>query len=190
MDIKKLLGDVYKEDMTADEIVKALVDVESPSDNSAEVERLREALTKSNKEASDYKKQLREKLTEEEARKQDEENELKQLKTNYEKLLHESKVSKTKSELLEIGYDGDLALETAEAIVSGDMKKIIANQKKYTEQIKNSVLADALKNTPKPVGDGDTKTMTIEKLREMDSLERMKFAQENPEVYKNLYSGE
>ena len=54
MKLNVLLGDAYKEGMTADEIISALEKVADPS---AEVEKLRNAVTKANGEAAEYKKQ-------------------------------------------------------------------------------------------------------------------------------------
>lgn len=51
------------------------------------------------------------------------------------------------------------------------------------------VRAEALKNTPKPTPDGDSKTMTLEKFRKLDPMERHKFSEEHPEEYKELYGG-
>ena len=66
MNIKDLLKDAYKEGMTLAEIETALKDIDLPTDNSAEIDRLKTALSKSNSEAADYKKQLRDKMSEEE----------------------------------------------------------------------------------------------------------------------------
>ena len=66
MNLKEVLGDAYKEGMTFEEVEAALEKVTVPEDNSAEIERLKNALSKSNSEAAGYKKQLREKMTEDE----------------------------------------------------------------------------------------------------------------------------
>ena len=66
MNIRDLLKDTYKEGMSVADIEKALEGIEMPTDNSAEIERLKAALSKSNTEAADYKKQLREKMSAEE----------------------------------------------------------------------------------------------------------------------------
>ena len=63
MNIKDLLKDAYKEGMTVEDIENALKDIDLPTDNSAEIDRLKTALSKSNSEAADYKKQLREKMS-------------------------------------------------------------------------------------------------------------------------------
>ena len=72
MNLKEVLGDAYKEGMTFEEVEAALEKVNVPEDNSAEIERLKNALSKSNSEAAGYKKQLREKMTEDEQKKQKE----------------------------------------------------------------------------------------------------------------------
>ena len=54
MTIKELLGDAYKDGMTIEEIETALENVSMPEDNSAEIERLKNALSKSNSEAAGY----------------------------------------------------------------------------------------------------------------------------------------
>ena len=47
MNIKDLLKDAYKEGMSVAEIEAALKDIDLPTDNSDEVDRLKNALTKS-----------------------------------------------------------------------------------------------------------------------------------------------
>ena len=50
MTLKDLLGDSYKEGMTAEEITAALEKVEAPKDLSAEVNSLKETISKKNSE--------------------------------------------------------------------------------------------------------------------------------------------
>ena len=88
-----------------------------------------------------------------------------------------------------MGYDEKLAEETAEAMASGEMDKVFANQKKHLDAFEKKVRAEALKNTPKPTPDGDGKTMTLEKFRGMSAEERYKFSVEHPDEYKELYGG-
>ena len=111
------------------------------------------------------------------------------MQSKYDKLLHENQVSKFKANLLAMGYDEKLADETAEAMANGETEKVFANQKKHLEAVEKRVRAEALKDTPKPTGDGDSKTMTLKKLREMTPAERLAFAEKNPEEYKELYGG-
>lgn len=189
MNLKEVLGDAYKEGMTFEEVEAALEKVNVPEDNSAEIERLKNALSKSNSEAAGYKKQLREKMTEDEQKKQKEQEEREELQNKYDKLLRESVIAKNKAKLVALGYDESLADETAEAMADGDSEKVFANQQKHLTSFEKKVRAEALKNTPKPTPDGDSKTMTLEKFRKLNPTERHKFYTEHPEEYKELYGG-
>ena len=189
MNLKEVLGDAYKEGMTFEEVESALESVTIPEDNSAEIERLKNALSKSNSEAAGYKKQLREKMTEDEQKKQKEQEEREELQNKYDKLLRESVISKNKAKLVALGYEEILADETAEAMADGDTEKVFANQQKHLASFEKKVRADALKKTPKPTPDGDSKTMTLEKFRKLDPAERHKFYTEHPDEYKELYGG-
>lgn len=189
MNLKEMLGDAYKEGMTFEEVETALESVTIPEDNSAEIERLKNALSKSNSEAAGYKKQLREKMTEDEQKKQREQEEREELQNKYDKLLRESVIAKNKAKLVALGYDESLADETAEAMADGDSEKVFANQQKHLASFEKKVRAEALKNTPKPTPDGDSKTMTLEKFRKLDPAERHKFYTEHPDEYKELYGG-
>lgn len=188
MNLKEVLGDAYKESMTFEEVESALESVTIPEDNSAEIERLKNALSKSNSEAAGYKKQLREKMTEDEQKKQKEQEEREELQNKYDKLLRESVIAKNKAKLVALGYEEALADETAEAMADGDSEKVFANQQKHLTSFEKKVRAEALKNTPKPTPDGDPKAMTLEKLRKMSPQERYEYSVKNPEDYKALYN--
>ena len=84
MKLNVLLGDAYKEGMTADEIVSAL---EKAADPNAEIEKLRNAVTKANGEAAEYKKQLKAKRTDDENAAQEQADKLAEMqKQNCQKM--------------------------------------------------------------------------------------------------------
>ena len=187
VDITKIEG---YEGMTPEEKIKALEAYEIEDvqpDYSGYVKK--DVFDKTASELAGVKKQLKEKMTDDEAAKQKEQEEREELQSKYEKLLHDSEVSKNKAKLLALGYEEKLADDTAEAMVTGDLEKVMANQKKHLEAVEKKVRAEALKDTPKPTGDGDSKTMTLEKLRGMTPSERYTYSQEHPEEYKELYTG-
>lgn len=187
VDITKIEG---YEGMTPEEKIKALEAYEIEDvqpDYSGYVKK--DVFDKTASELAGVKKQLKEKMTDDEAVKQKEQEEREELQSKYEKLLHDSEVSKNKAKLLALGYEEKLADDTAEAMVTGDLEKVMANQKKHLEAVEKKVRAEALKDTPKPTGDGDSKTMTLEKLRGMTPSERYTYSQEHPEEYKELYGG-
>ena len=176
-------------DMTAEEKLKALeaFDVPDP-DYSGYVSK--EQFDKTASELAAKKKELSEKLSEDERQKQEEQEQREELQKKYDTLLHESTVSKNKAKLLGLGYEEKLADETAEAMADGNLDKVFANQKKHLDAVEKRVRAEVLKETPKPTGDGDSKTMTLKQLRELSPAERMKFSQEHPEEYKELYTND
>lgn len=176
-------------DMTAEEKLKALEAFDIPDpDYSGYVSK--EQFDKTASELAAKKKELSEKLSEDERQKQEEQEQREELQKKYDTLLRESTVSKNKAKLLGLGYEEKLADETAEAMADGNLDKVFANQKKHLDAVEKRVRAEVLKETPKPTGDGDSKTMTLKKLREMSPAERMKFSQEHPEEYKELYTND
>ena len=189
MKIKDLLKDAYKEGMTADEIIAALDGIELPADQSAEIERLKNALSKSNSEAADYRKQLREKMSADELKAKEDSDKLEELQSKYDALLKESEITKNKARLLALGYEDKLASETAEAIVNGEMDKVFANQKKHLDSVEKKIREEVLTSTPRPTGGNGSETMTLDKFRKMSIEEQFKFSQEHPEEYKQLYGG-
>lgn len=184
IDVTKIEG---YEDMTPEQKLAALeaFEIEDP-DYSGYVKK--DVFDKTASELAAKKKELNEKLSEDEKTKQKEQEEREELQSKYEKLLHESEVSKFKAKLLGMGYDEKLADETAEAMASGDTDKVFANQKKHLDNVEKKVRAEALKDTPKPTPDGDSKTMTLEKLRKLSPIEREQWSRQNPEDYKKLYT--
>jgi hypothetical protein len=185
IDVTQIEG--YAE-MSAEDKLKALEGFDIPDpDYSGYVKK--DVFDKTASELAGVKKQLKDKMTDDEAAKQKEQEEREELQSKYDKLLRESEISKHKAKLLSLGYDEKLADETAEAMADGDMEKVFANQKKHLDSVEKRVRADALKDTPKPTPDGDSKTMTLEKFRKLSPAERAAFFEEHPEEYKELYGG-
>ena len=65
--LKEMLGDAYRPEMTHEELDAALSAAGITFDGN-ELERLKKALSKSNSEAAEYKRQLRAKLSDDEAK--------------------------------------------------------------------------------------------------------------------------
>ena len=189
MNIKDLLKDAYKEGMTIDEINTALEGIELPTDNSAEIDRLKNALSKSNSEAANYKKQLNEKLTAEELKAKEDAEKWDELIKERDALLREKTIANHKAKYLALGYDEKLATDTAEAMANGELDKVFANQKKHIESVEKKIREDVLKGTPKPEGGNGSETITKEKFSQMSIAEQYKYSVEHPEEYKKLYGG-
>ena len=189
MNIKDLLKDAYKEGMSVEDIENALKDIDLPTDNSAEIDRLKAALSKSNSEAADFKKQLREKMSAEEVKAKEDAEKYEEVVKERDALLREKTILGHKTKYLSLGYDETLANETAEAMVNGEIEKVFANQKKHLETVEKKIRADVLKDTPKPEGGNGSETITKEKFLKMSISEQLKFSNEHPEEYKKLYGG-
>ena len=175
--------------MSAEEKLKALEELDMPEpDYSGYVKK--DVYDKTASELADKKKQLNAQMTEDEAKRQKELEERQELQEKYDKLLNKVTVSEHKAQFLSLGYDEKLASESAEALAKGDLAKVFANQKKHLESFEKNIRAELLKDTPKPLTGEKTEGVTTkEDLRKMDPLERLKFSQEHPEEYREIYEG-
>ena len=174
-------------EMSAEDKLKALEALEE-ADNSAELERMKNAVSKANSEAAAWKKKHNELLGEEERKKQEQADHLAQVEKELADLRKEKTVSEYAAKFLGMGYEESLAKETAQAMADGDTEKVFANQVKFNDALKKAAIADKLKNTPRPgVGSDGGTVMTLKKLRTLSDEEYEKFATEHPEEYKALY---
>ena len=174
-------------EMSAEDKLKALEALEE-ADNSAEIERMKNAVSKANSEAAAWKKKHNELLGEEERKKQEQADHLAQVEKELADLRKEKTVSEYAARFLGMGYEESLAKETAQAMADGDTEKVFANQVKFNDALKKSAIADKLKSTPRPgVGSDGGTVMTLKKLRTLSDEEYEKFATEHPEEYKALY---
>ncbi len=189
MDLKNLLGESYKEGMTFDDIQNALADIELPKDMSSEVEKLKNAVSKANSEAADYKRKLKERMSDEENKANERDEAYRQLQENYDALTKKVAISDNKSKLLAMGYAEELADKAAVAMADGDMGMVMQFQMEHLKAFEKSVLSKSIKDTPKPTPDSDDNSvMTLDKFRKLSPEERMKFSVEHPDEYKQLYS--
>lgn len=163
IDTSKIPG--YAE-MSAEDKLKALEEFEY-EDNTAEVERLRGAVSKANSEAASWKKKHNELLTEDERKKQEDADALANMKKELDELRKDKTISEYKAKLIAQGYDEALASDTAQAMADGDTAKVFANQGKFLEDYAKKVKADAMKKTPKPpAGDGSSDIDYSKKIEE------------------------
>ena len=174
-------------EMSAEDKLKALEALEE-ADNSAELERMKNAVSKANSEAAAWKKKHNELLGEEERKKQEQADHLAQVEKELADLRKEKTVSEYAAKFLGMGYEESMAKETAQAMADGDTEKVFANQVKFNDALKKAAIADKLKSTPRPgVGSDGGTVMTLKKLRTLSDEEYEKFATEHPEEYKALY---
>lgn len=187
IDVTKIDG---YENMTAEEKLKALeeLDLEVPKDNSDEMLKLKEALNKASSDVANYKKQLKEKMTEQERIEAERKEELEKKDKLLNDLLKEKQVTDFTNNFLSVGYSEDVAKSSAEAIVNGDFGTVFGNLKTFIEGVEKNAKVEVLKSTPKPTGNqSDSPSVTKEQFNKMEYMDRIKFAEENPDLF-NQYS--
>ena len=155
MEIKELIGDAYKEGMTLEEVTEALKNVQMPKDQSAEIEKLKETISKSNYEAAEWKRKFQSTLDDAERQKQEAEEQAKKNAERLAELEKERAVAGYKASYLAMGYEESLAEDTANALFSGDNARLFENQKKHMEAVEKKVREDALRGSGRPGGSGN-----------------------------------
>lgn len=153
------------EQMTPEQKLSALEGFEY-EDNAAEVERLKNANSKANSEAAEWKRKHNALISEEEKKKQEDADAFAKMQQELEALRNDKTVSEYKAKFIAQGYAEALAEDTAKALAAGDTAKVFANQQKFLEEYAKSVKADALKKTPKPAAGSGSTEIDYDKLIE------------------------
>lgn len=174
--------------MTAEEKLAALEALDMPEpDFTGWVKK--DVADKYASEAAGYKKQLRERMSEDEAAKAKAAEDMAAVMEELELLRTEKVVTENTNKFLGLGYDEKLAKETAVALNKGEMDIVFKNHAKFIESREKALRAEILKETPSPAaGNGETKLNRTD-FAKMTLAEKTKFAQENPEQFKELYGG-
>jgi hypothetical protein len=174
--------------MTAEEKLAALEALEMPEpDYSGWVKK--DVADKYASEAAGYKKQLRERMSADEADKAKAAEDLAAVMEELELLRTEKVVTENTNKFLGLGYDEKLARETATALNKGEMDVVFKNHAKFLESREKQLRAEILRETPSPAAGVVETTMKKSDFNKMTLAEKAKFAQENPEQFKELYGG-
>ena len=137
------------EEMTAEEKLAAIENYEIPEpDYTGYVKK--DMFDKVSSEVASYKKKEFERMTEEEAAKAKAEEERAAMQARLEELERDKQINEYTAQFLGIGYDKELARETAEALQQGDMNMVFLNQSKFAAAREKALKAELLKDTPKP----------------------------------------
>ena len=136
-------------DMTAEEKLTALeaYEIELPKGGD-ETDKLREALSRANSQAAEFKRQLREKQTEQERAEAERAEREKAVEEELRGLRRDKTVSGYVAQCLALGYDKDLALRAAEAMADGDAASVLACQQEFLEAKQKELEAAALNKQP------------------------------------------
>ena len=160
MDITKLEG--YREDMTAEEKLELLKGYEPPApDYTGYVKK--ELFDRTAAEVADWKRKHNALLSEEERREAERAAKAQEIENELNELRKSKSISDNKSQYLALGYDEQLAGETAKAFADGDMEKVFANQKAFVETLKKAERAAALADMKDPPAGDPPKGVTCKK---------------------------
>lgn len=140
-------------EMTAEQKLAALEAFEY-EDNSAELERMKNAVSKANSEAADWKKKHNALLSEDEQKKQKDAETLAEMQAELETLRKDKTIADYTARYVAMGYDAELAKDTAKAMADGDMEKVFKNGETHRQAMETKIKADLMRGTPKPDGAG------------------------------------
>lgn len=150
IDVSKV--EKYSE-MTAEEKVAFFEAYELPEapapKESEESTKLKEALSRANSQAAEFKRQLREKQTEEERKEAERKERDAQVEEELKSLRRDKAVGGYQAQYLSLGYSKELALKAAEAIADGDAATSLACQQEFIEAKTKELEAAALGKQPK-----------------------------------------
>ena len=147
IDVSKIEG--YSE-MSAEEKLAALeaYEFEAPAPSADTESKLKEALSRANGDAAEWKRKYR--ATLDDAKRAEEERAEKDRERDEElaTLRKERQIEKLKAQYLAAGYSAELASASAKAQAEGDTETVVANQLRFIEETKSKLEAEALGKQP------------------------------------------
>ena len=128
--------------------------------------KLKEALSKANGDAAEWKRKYRATLDDAKRAEEERAERDKARDEELETLRRERTISKLEAQYLAAGYSSELASASAKAQAEGDTATVIANQMKFIEETKTKLEAAALGKQPTitpgkpPKGESDDEKLT------------------------------
>lgn len=183
MSLKTLLGDAYREGMTAEEITEALAGIELP-DLTQYVPK--STADKYSSEAASWKKKYREQLSDAEKREAEQKESAEAQSKRLQELERVVGVSEKSKELIGLGFAPELADKTAAALYDGDTASLFKHIGAFAAATKAAVTAELLKNTPPPSGGEEDGPVTKDAFRAMSLDAKQELARTDPELFRQL----
>ena len=187
IDVTKIEG---YETMTPEEKVQALegFQVEVPTaDYSGYIPK--KDFDKVSSELAEWKRKHNALLSEEEQKKIAHDEELAELRREVEENRKERTLTEYKAQFISMGYEEELAEETARASIEGDIGKVFSNHKKFLDAHDKALEQRLLAKTPRPDSTGAKNTatpMTKEQIVKIaNTEERQRAIAENIELFQN-----
>ena len=147
IDVQKISG--YSE-MSTEEKLAALeaYEFEAPAPATDAESKLKEALSKANGDAAEWKRKYRATLDDAKRAEEERAERDRARDEELETLRKERKISKLEAQYLAAGYSSELASSSAKAQAEGDTATVLANQMKFIEETKSKLEAAALGKQP------------------------------------------
>ena len=147
IDVTKIEG--YSE-MSAEDKLAALeaYEFEDPAPSTDAETKLKEALSRANGDAAEWKRKYRATLDDAKRAEEERAERDKARDEELETLRKERTISKLEAQYLAAGYSSELASASAKAQADGDTATVIANQMKFIEETKSKLEAAALGKQP------------------------------------------
>lgn len=187
--LKELLGKAYKEGMSLEEIDTALADMTFHTDS--DFTNLKNNISKLTSECKEWKTKYQSTLDAGELAKQQAEEERANMLNELNLLKRDKNIADLKSQFLGIGYSEELASDTAIATLDGDTAKVLANQKKFADELVANTKKDLIKDNPKPQGTSNASgsgAMTREAFMKLSPSQKSDFIANHREEYNEIYS--
>lgn len=184
--------------MTAEEKLAALESFEY-ADNSEELSKYKNAVSKANSEAAEYKRQLKDansKIQQAEEKgkegQTEAEKQIEAMRKQLDEMKRDKSVSDYTSRLVSNGFESDAASKAAVALVDHDADSFFESLSKFVEDHDKKVRAELAQHSiaPKagPKDSGSASGMTKKKLMGMSLMEQNRFSIEHPDEYRELMS--
>ena len=163
-------------EMSAEDKLKALESLEI--EDSADVTKLKNLLSKANSESAEWRRKLNEKMTEQEKAEAERLESEKKIQEELAQLRKEKAISNVKNNYLSLGYDDATANEAAIAQVDGDTNALFEAQKKHSAAMKAALEKEKLGGQPKISGTSG------QKANEFGDLDKLSDAEYYAATYK------
>ena len=179
--------------MTAEEKVAALESLDMTDVDTEK--KYKDLISKANYEAKKYKDAMRQaeeklkgQMSEEERARQEQAEKYQAIEEENARLKRDMTITSKTAFYQSIGFDEELAKQTATAFVDGDFDTVEANQKKaheaFESALRQSVREETVRSTPHPTNNSNTNSLTKEQImKEKDAIKRQKLIAENMHLF-------
>ena len=148
--------------------------------------KLKNAQSNASADAAKYKRALNERMSEQERAETQNKELIEQLKADNAALKRAQTLAEQRAGFIGLGLDAETADKAAAATIDGEFGGLMTALKDFLTAHDRAILADTVRQTPRPGAGGTDKAITHEQFDKMGYSERMKLYNEQPEVYNTL----